>query len=345
MSNAFISQLTCTAATHRGGESVLPDRPLRVSRFDAVSSLLMAVMILLATWVLMLWVVWMIDRPTQSAAATHPPIKRVSLLAADRVDVARGESGALGHPPAFGQPSEQEVQRLLEPLILNDLAAVNELARRVVATFGSASGPTEPSIIPGDGGMGDGRRPGPSGGPAGEIPRCERWELNFTASGLEQYVRQLDAHGIELGVVGGSIAGVDYLGDWAFFRRAGKSEAETDPRTRHGDSSAERRLYFLWNRPSPLMRFDRQLLTRSKIKLEGRQVIKFISQSLENELAEIELEYARSNGHPDVSEIAKTVFLSENGVSASESVVSPSDDSGDRFHFRVVGQRYRTPRT
>ena len=209
MSNAIISQPTGAKVTDRGGANASPDRPLCVSRFDAVCSLLTAVMILLATWVLILWVAWMIDRSTTIAAATQPSIKRVSLAASDPVDVARSESGAHEHSPAFGRPSEQEVQRLLDPL----------------------------------------------------------------------------------------------------------------------------------------MQFDRQLLTRSKIELEGRQVIKFIPQSLEKELAEMELEYARARGHSDVSEIAKTVFLSDTVVSASQSVLPPSEESGNRFRFRVVGQRYRKPRS
>jgi hypothetical protein len=78
------------------------------------------------------------------------------------------------------------------------------------------------------------------------------------------------------------------------------------------------------------MEFDRQLLQQASIALPNRQMLKFISKDLENQLAQIELDYSASKGHPSVTEIAKTVFESQ------------PDGSG--YKFEVVSQRYRKPR-
>ncbi len=81
------------------------------------------------------------------------------------------------------------------------------------------------------------------------------------------------------------------------------------------------------------MEFDRQLLQRafvasaSEAEVEKRQMLKFISPKLENQLAKIELEYAIAKGHPTIDSIAKTVFISR--------------PQGDAYQFVVAGQRYR----
>jgi hypothetical protein len=76
------------------------------------------------------------------------------------------------------------------------------------------------------------------------------------------------------------------------------------------------------------MQYDRQLLRKADVSLQGgRQMLKFIPTELENQLAQIELEYAQSKGHQAAKEIAKTIF---------ESV---ADGSG--YKFQVVSQRYR----
>jgi hypothetical protein len=56
-------------------------------------------------------------------------------------------------------------------------------------------------------------------------------------------------------------------------------------------------------------------------------MLKFIPKDLENQLAQIELEYSTSKGYPSVTQIAKTIFESK------------SDGGG--YKFEVTSQRYR----
>ena len=86
----------------------------------------------------------------------------------------------------------------------------------------------------------------------------------------------------------------------------------------------------MWNSPSPLMQFDRQLLGKAGIPLPNRQMLKFIPTQLENELAQIEKTYWESKGYTSVTQIAKTVFESK------------ADGRG--YKFEVTSQRYRKPK-
>ncbi len=62
----------------------------------------------------------------------------------------------------------------------------------------------------------------------------------------------------------------------------------------------------------------------------NRSMMKFIPKELENELAVIELEYAKTKGHQSVTEIAKTVFENK--------------PEGNGYKFEVISQRYRKNR-
>ena len=126
--------------------------------------------------------------------------------------------------------------------------------------------------------------------------------------------------------------GVVALGEGAWYRpdERGCDLAGSPNQRLQVDTTSEKRLYFMWNSPSPLMQYDRQLLQQAGVPLPNRQMLKFIPPPLENELAVLELEYARERGHQSVTEIAKTIFESKG--------------SGDGYAFEVIDQRYRIPR-
>jgi hypothetical protein len=229
----------------------------------------------------------------------------------------RGENPE-GFERDFEPPGAEEVEELMEPTLQDTLEAVTDAVSTVagaLATTDTASTATTSGT-----GAGDSRPPGPPGEGEDIVPRFERWQLNFTARDVRSYATQLDYFKIELGAIGGSIQGVDVASNLS--TRIQKSRIE--------DTASEKRLYFMWNSPSPLMQFDRQLLTSAGIQLTNRQMLKFIPKELEDQLAVIELEYSTEKGHPSVTEIAKTVFESKS--------------DGGNYVFEVVSQRYRKPR-
>ncbi|MEO9591610.1 hypothetical protein [Rhodopirellula bahusiensis] len=278
---------------------------LRTSKFDIVTSLFMSLILFIGAFVLMLFIVWLTMRMPERVKS-FPPIEE---NAAGRADNAEG------FERDFEPPGAEEVEELMEPTLQDTIEAVTDAVSSVAGALDTMN--TSATASTAGSGKGDSRPPGPEGEGEDIIPRFERWQLNFSAKGIKPYASQLDYYKIELGAIGGTVQGVDYASDLA-----------ARPKSRHvNDSESEKRLYFMWTTPSPLMQFDRTLLTQAGINVTGRQMLKFIPEQLENELAHIELAYAKEKGHPSVVSIAKTIFQ--------------STASGSGYEFEVVEQRYR----
>lgn len=287
---------------------LLEREKLRTSRFDSVTSLFMALIIFIGTFVSMLFIIWLTSRWSFPPLAIEPIIENPA---------GRGENPE-GFERDFEPPGAEEVEELMEPTLQDTLEAVTDAVSTVAGAL--ATSDTASTATTSGTGAGDSRPPGPPGEGEDIIPRFERWQLNFTARDVRSYATQLDFFKIELGAIGGSIQGVDTASNLSSRIQKGRIQ----------DTASEKRLYFMWSSPSPLMAFDRQLLTSAGIQLTNRQMLKFIPKDLENQLAAIELEYSTSKGHPSVTEIAKTVFESK--------------PDGGNFVFEVVSQRYRKAR-
>lgn len=293
------------AATLSGDERFVEREKLRTSRFDIVTSFFMALILFIGTFALLLFIVWLTSRFSFPPRPIAPIIENPA---------GRGENPE-GFERDFEPPGAEEVEELMEPTLQDTIEAVTDAVSSVAASLVTTD--TAATATTAGTGAGDSRPPGPEGEGEDIIPRFERWQLNFSASNLRGYATQLDFYKIELGAIGGSIQGVDVASNLA----------GSPKKSRIVDTESEKRLYFMWTTPSPLMQFDRQLLQQAGIQLPNRQMLKFIPKDLENQLAQIELDYARSKGYNSVTQIAKTVFESK------------AADGG--YAFEVVSQRYR----
>lgn len=297
-----------TGGNKRGNDQLEQRKQLRKSAFDSVSSMLLAVFLIVSICAFMLFMVWWDSRVTL-------PVKNLVMLVEN--PAGRGDN-AEGFERDFEPPGAEEVEALTEPTMQDTITAVTDAVSSVAASLDSVSSNATATTT--GTGKGDSRPPGPEGEGDDIVPRSERWQLNFAAKDLNTYAQQLDFYKIELGAIGGSqIQGVDYA-----------SGVSGTPKIRRGKSETEKRLYFMWTTTSPLEKYDRQLLQKAGIPLPGRQLLKFLEPDLENLLANVELDYAKKNGHQSVTEIAKTVF-------ESQSV-------GSGYEFVVIDQRYRKPK-
>lgn len=281
---------------------------LKTSRFDTVSSWLLALAMFIGIFVTLLFIIWL-TRTIKFPAQEFPPIIEEA--------AGRGDN-AEGFERDFEPPGAEEVEELTEPTLEDTLEAVTDAVSSVAASLDTMN--TDAPASTAGTGMGDSRPPGPEGEGADIIPRFERWRLNFAAKDKKGYAQQLDYYKIELAAIGGGIQGVDIA-----------SNLSGRPQQRRVDSEAEetKRLYFSWTNPSNnFARWDQQLLQQAGVpNPAGRMRIQFIPENLENELANKELAYAKDQGHESVTEIARTVF--------------ESTGSGNRYTFEVVEQRYR----
>jgi len=277
---------------------------LRVSRFDAVTSLFLALILFLGAFVFMMFVVWLL-----SGEPKPQPLEPIIENPA-----GRGENPE-GFERDFEPPGAEEVEELMEPTLADTLEAVTDAVSSVAASLTTAD--TNAAASTSGTGQGDSRPAGPEGEGDDIIGRWERWELTFNAKGKDDYAQQLDFYNIELAAFGGGKNVIEMA-----------SNLSASPtRSVNNQPDSEERLYFSWKLSNPLLQFDRQLLAAAGIDYSGRNVIRFIPPDLENRLAAMEKEYAESKGKKFPHDIAKTVFE------------STSDGSG--YQFAIVSQRYR----
>lgn len=284
---------------------------LRTQKVDIVASMLLSALFVAGLIVLLLFVVWLTQTFTWQAGDIKIEQERIA---------GRGDH-AEGFERDIEPPGADEIEELIEPSLAETLEAVTEAASTVAASLESINSDAM-STVAGDG-RGDSRPAGPLGEGDDIIPRFERWELKFQAKGLQPYATQLDFYQIELGCVGGGIPSVDYayrLGNNPQKRSSSSAEA-----------NQQYQLYFIWRQPNKLQEFDIQLLGQAGISTQGRQILKFIPQPLEQSLYETEMKYAISKGHSSVREIAKTIFESR-------------ALTGGGYELVVIEQRYRLPK-
>lgn len=279
---------------------------MAVSAYDRAASWVIALNVLVGFAVLLLFLLWLSQvielRGEQSAVVL---VENVA---------GRGDHAA-GFARDMEPPGTDELQEEVEPSLEQMLEAVTDVVSTQVAALDSLQ--TAHATSSTGAGQGDSRPPGPLGEGDDIIPRGERWEIRYNANNLEAYRQQLDFFQIELGVVGGGEAQVDYA------RNLRKPQPDV---YRGPGGESEKRLYMLWA-SGALRQFDRDLLRAAGIKTAGRIVLQFYPQAVEDRLALLEMEYAKSKGKSSVKQIQRTIF----GVRRQ----------GAGFEYVVEDQTYR----
>ncbi|MCA9124006.1 MAG: hypothetical protein H6822_13085 [Planctomycetaceae bacterium] len=257
---------------------------LRASCFDRVASLLISMLILSGASVAVLVVLWL---------ATPPETERI----------VRNYGSASARRDVF-----TEEQSELDTPAIHELTRVASFEPTELSTLITTESVIAASIIEIEGPLDDSRPVGPPT-PFDTVPRWERWEVRYNATSIEGYARQLDFFGIELGAVGRK-EDIDYV--------SGLSDASPTLRTASG--AEEDRIYFSW-RSGTVQSMDRQLLQRAGVDVERRIVLQFYPKSIEEMLAQLELEHTMDG---QLDRIGKTIF----GIRPT----------GDGYEFFIIGQ-------
>lgn len=246
---------------------------LKVSPYDRVSSMLLALVILLGVAVLILLIVWLTNRIFLRQAAV--PVELVELGAGE---------GPLGGGGELAEPIDEPIKPD-EPTVQQTLAAVADAvaqkrAQLVDPAWESRTGPGQGA---GSGGSGRGSGSG----------TARHWEVRFLKGNtLESYARQLDFFGIELGVL---------MPDGKLLYAFNLSKRRPDTRT--GPADQEKRYYLTWQ-SGELQEADRELLGRAAIQAGDRIILKLLPPGLEARLAA--MEKAHAGRHAD--RLRKTRF-------------------------------------
>lgn len=269
-------------------------RPLpemRVNTYDRVSSFLLATVLALTLTVVAVLCWWHGLRP-----APIQSVVPVKFVPGGFDDGSPDESFLVESPdeqvpnaaPGPDPAEELEPQDVLTAVVeLSERAA--EQAQQVLDQAGTAGG--LPGSIPGTG-----RPLGADRGPRAGVPREQRWFVKFAdEDSLDEYARQLDSFGIELGIVYPQRSELVYV--------AGLSRPNPERRVVH-TGQGESRLYMTWlggRRKAA----DLTLLTKAGLDPAGGIVLHFYPPETESLLADAERNFAsRSEG-----DIRRTYFV------------------------------------
>jgi hypothetical protein len=288
----------------------IDETSMRANRVDQASSFLVSLAILIGLAVFMLGLLFFLRSMTSST--------QVILLEPERI-AGRGDN-AEGYERDFDPPSVEEVQQLSEPAMEQTLQLVTETISTISSSFESI----DASVLGKDSdAKGDSRPPGPEGEGDDIIPRYDRWELKFTARDRRNYAIQLEAFKIDIGAIGGGVPTVDFVSNVS----SGPKKKSVTPK----EEKSQKRLMFISVTENALLQYEKQILQSAGVPHSGRQVLKFLPNSVEESLAQAEAVFYRERRSKDlrVSQIAKTVFECR------------AKDKGAGFEFVVIDQRYR----
>jgi len=250
---------------------------LKVSRYDRVAGMLLALLILIGSTVLVLLIIWLTSRIFASQVAVPVILEEI------------GEGGGmLGDSMEMEAPDMEETD-LEQPALTDTLSAVTDAVAATAAMLADPAIYAE--INQKGGGRGDGRLAGSGSGRPG---RPRHWEVRFPeGQTLESYARQLDYFGIELGVLmpGNKVEYASQL-------------SNPTPKRRTGPADQEKRYYLTW-RKGELQQADRELLRRAGIDATGRLILKFLPPKLEMQLVQME----RTRAGPEADHIRATYFV------------------------------------
>ncbi len=170
----------------------------KVSAYDQVSGLLVALLIMVGAGVTVLFVIYLTTRNWET---------NVSIPVIIEPTPGRGDH-AMGVAQDLEAPGLEELEEVLDPQIEANYEAVTDAVTSQQAAMENVDGAAV--TTDGGNGQGDNRPVGPEGNGPDIIPRWERWQIEFAGADLNTYARQLDHFGIELGTAGGGVQTIDY---------------------------------------------------------------------------------------------------------------------------------------
>ncbi len=276
---------------------------LKVSAYEQVSSLVMALLVLVSLAVVGMFIVWITNR-----IFTHQepvPVIMEDLKGGDPTGVA-GESLKIDAP--IREEIAQETD-LVEPEIEQSVELITDVAAQLLVDLDDPKLDEQSEGGKAGGSEGDGTQKGlGEGGGHRGVPRAQRWVILFEKSTPDAYARQLDGFGIELAAISGQ--SVEYAKGFT-----------TGVKKRVGVGKDEQRMYMSW-RSGTLRSYDLQLLARAGVKTGGKITVQFYPPEVENNLAVLETRFANRKA----DEIRRTTFAIR--------------QQGNKYEFFVVDQDY-----
>lgn len=130
-------------------------------------------------------------------------------------------------------------------------------------------------------------------------PRSERWVINIQARNASEIAALLDSFHMEIGVIGGGVKGLQIVSQLSAAKPAVVTQLNV---------AKEVRLYFMQVRQNEIQKMQRELAAKAGVETEGRAILTFVPETLENVLAYLESQHGKRHGASSISMIKQTIF-------------------------------------
>ncbi len=276
------------------------------SRYDMVSSLMVALVVLIGFVALLLFLIWL----TQVIKFSPKKIE-IEVIP----ELMGNNNNPEGLEEDFEEPGVEELPDVQEPQMADALEAVTDAVSTQRAAIEAIDGNVQEM---GQGrGVGDRRDPGPgNGGNSNLVPEWERWQIRYSQKSPTEYGKQLDFFKIELGALSRDTSAISYA-----------TNLGASPKSRQGRRNIEKRIYFSYGDGNPLQKWDNDLLTAAGVATKGRILVQFYSIEARSSLLTKELAYMKSQGQDNLENVLRTTF----GVRSA----------GSGFEYYVIDMTFR----
>lgn len=256
---------------------------LPVNAYDRVSSLLVALLILIGTSFAVLVIVFLFRR-----FSPDPVVPEVH-----RIYKPRGEPPK-GYADDIEPPGLQDAPKDLPPQLQDTLKELTNAISSKTAMLSNETFASEAAEAGYGEGKGNKNYDGDGSGEGGNDPPKE---LRFEAASDTDYAAMIDFFGGELAVLDMSTNKVHYA----------KNLAQAKPDTRDGDPGEDQRFYFRATGP-PLSPIEVRLARKAGIMKPNAYIVVFYPDKVASELYALEEAMMRKNGHELLEEVDRTVF-------------------------------------
>lgn len=259
--------------------------PTKISSYDQVSSLLVALTVLIGTMCFVLFMIWL------TTIVRLPP----SQAAVEFNDELMGNNNnPEGIAEDFEEPGVEELADVPEPQLADAIEAVTDAVStqqaHLEATEGNAAQQGSGS------GLGDYRDPGPGNGGDRVDKPWERWEILYSTANQQEYGSQLSHFGIELGAISKSTPTIRYL----------RGVGVGTPEQRGGTKSQERRIFFSYRDGSKLKAWDQQFFQSVGLDTNEYVLVQFYPSETQRQL--LSLERQAIGAGTSIADVKRTRF-------------------------------------
>ena len=274
-----------------------------VSKYDQVNASLQALLILVGLLVSMMFMMWL--------TSNYKPKRTMAMIDISEAEGEEGEKDPLGVGDDAFEPGVEEFPDVETPQLMDSLEAVTNAVSSISANNEFRDGDAAEMGK----GRGLGNRLGGGGGGGGVIPAYKRWRIEYEASDIDEYARQLSFFKIEIGAASKDSDVIVVLQDPAGIMQVIQSNRDQENKT----------LRFA-HLKQKLQKWDEKLLKRVNVSAQNNLVFQFYRDEVRSLLLSLEKQLLDER-QKTLKQVKNTFFkiVEKNGA----------------FEFQITDQIYR----